>query len=168
VAAFFVLALPAIVFLARRYRVPKAARTLRVQRKLADDHQRRLRIANATCAIIVPLTAALVVAMDIYHGGRFAAFGDLFMPFDFSFIALIGLFGVLRGPVEGDEWTRALRAKATRIGFIVVIVGFCGVYLLAFLHPEWTRLAIPVVIALALMSASITFLIADWRAGREG
>jgi hypothetical protein len=162
-----ILALPAIVFLARRYRIPKAARMARVQRKLADDHHRRLRIANATCAIIVPLTAAMVIAMDIYHGGQFAVPGDLFLPFEFAFIALIGLFGVLRGPAEGDEWTRALRATATRIGFIVAIIGFCGVYLLAFLRPEWTRLAIPVVIALTLMSASITFLIADWRAGRE-
>jgi len=165
-AAVLVVALPAIVFLARRYRIPQAARTPRVQRKLADDHQRRLRIANATCTIIVPLTAVLVIAMEFHHGGRFAIPGDMFLPFEFVFIALIGLFGVLRGPAAADEWTGVLRAKATRTGFIVAIAGFSAVYLLAFFRPEWVRLAIPVAIALALTSASITFLIADWRAGR--
>lgn len=160
-------ALPAMAVVIRRLKVPKAASAPRIQRKLVEDHQRRLRIANATCAIIVPLTAAMAIAIDIHHGGRVTLPGGLLLPCEFVFVTLIGLFGVLRGPSQGDERTRQLRTKATRAGFIVAVIGLGAVYLFAFFRPDLVRLAIPAAMALALASASLTFLIADWRASRE-
>ena len=101
-AAVLVVALPAIVFLARRYRIPKAARVPRVQRKLADDHQRRLRIANATGAIIVPLTAALVIGSSAGQSvwlGSFKKWSNVYAKTSSSVRAFAGV-----SPVKFCGW----------------------------------------------------------------
>lgn len=167
-AATLLLASPAIIFLARRYRVPKAARRGGVQRKLVDDHQRRGRIAMWRVTILVPLMAVMAIGMDIHKGGRFNLPSDLYLPFDLTLIALLGSFGILRGPAASDELTQALRANAAKLGFVIAIAGLCAVYALMFYRPDWARLAVPCVVALSIVSSAIHYLIADWRAGQEG
>lgn len=170
ILTIFLLSIPFIVPLYPLFRrtttAPRDASAPRIQRRLIEDNQRRARIALAYVVAVLPLSAALVVWQTLTHPLPISAPAGWFHPGGFLMMVLIGVFVLLKGPGDADEISRSLRAGAAKLGFVIALPAFAGVYMLSLADIGWARMAAPIAIAATLMIPGLYFLIADWRAGR--
>jgi hypothetical protein len=169
------------IWIRRRNAVPPEAQSERILRRQIDEYQKRERlllimfslIALLWCIGPVNIGRSMANSHLPQNMASLAAFMRWFMPAVFvccTFLtALILSFGQgfagKRAHVLNDELTRALRARATRIGYLIAFPGLGAAYLVALYRPEWSTLVLPPVIAAAIALPSLYFVFVEWRAG---
>lgn len=141
----------------------------RIQRKMTEDRQRRSRIStiyNAT--VLLPMAALAVFSQRSGHSSGTDLDGWL-IPGLFVLmccVALLSIGGAQR-IASSDDVARDLWRRATQLGFMLSVPGMGLIYLLSLYRPGWVPLAVPFLIAVTVAVPLFTFLILDWRAGRE-
>ena len=155
-------------------RPPKEAMSERILRKQIDDHQKRWRFLYILIAIMAIVLGTLPLSPHFRSPG---VNSTLWLPHaSFVFVALMSALIICFGPgflnasfrnAMNDELTRALRARASRLGFLIAVAGMGASYLVALYKPEWSVFVLSPVIAAAIAVPALYFVILDWRAGRN-
>lgn len=135
--------------------------------RLVDVREKRGRLAIKLFLFVVPVDAILTTWMDIDKGGQYRQFGDFWYPLNLTLFSLLAVWMLLKQPDTSDEWSRALRSRAARTGFVAAVIGACAIYCLSLVDAGWARIAAPGTIAAAVELALLHYLIAYWWAGRE-
>ncbi len=60
-----------------------------------------------------------------------------------------------------DELTQALRGRAMTLGFVVLLAGVSGVYLLGLWRPDWAMIAFPFALAAGAVTPALRFALLD-------
>lgn len=155
-------------------RPPKEAMSERILRKQIDDHQKRSRILY----ILIPVMAIEFGMLPLFPHFRNPGVNSALwlMHASFVFWALMSALIICFGPgflkaafrnAVTDELTRSLRARASRLGFLIAVAGLGAAYLAALYKPEWSVFVLPPVIAAVIAVPALYFVILDWRAGRN-
>ncbi len=155
-----------------------AARTRSEQKRLEaretrrDRHQRRRRTQMAT----LPFGGVGVVVLSMLALSRIVQgegdAGDLMWAGLLPLFAWIVPLMVLGWDREGqrdrkwleDELTREWRGRALSLGFLVLMGGMSGLYLVGLYRPEWMMIGFPLVLAGAAASVGLRFAWLDSRA----
>lgn len=141
-------------------------------RQHIDEHHRRWRFLTCallcfalngtlwTSEIVAPLKPAAVMRLGAH----------VFM---LLMLALLVCFGpgflrkVYRETLN-DELTRALRARALRLGYLTAIVVLAASFLLTVYNPVITTAVMSWGLFSTIAVPALYFVILDWRAGRDG
>jgi hypothetical protein len=94
-------------------------------------------------------------------------------------IGMIGLFSVLMmvGPgwfsrelhaILNDDFIRDLRARAMRLGYLTMMVAVTAALLTAIWRPDFALPALAWALYAGFAIPTLYYIIADWRAGRDG
>jgi len=172
------LALVIILLIVTAFRIfarpPKEAMSKRILRKQIDDHQKRSRIFYILIAVMALELGTLPLFPHFRNPG---VNSTLWLPHaSFVFVALMSALILCFGPgflkaafrnAVNDELTRALRARAIRLGFLIAVAGLGASYLAALYKPEWNVFVLSPVIASVIAVPALYFVILDWRAGRN-
>lgn len=60
-----------------------------------------------------------------------------------------------------DELTQALRGRAMTLGYVVLLAGVSGVYLLGLWRPDWAMMAFPFALAIGAVTPALRFALLD-------
>ena len=131
------------------------------------QHQRRRLLFGLPVAIPALLWLILPSIWRMANGE--ATSRDWMFPVVFALVAwmapvaLMGWDGQSRRDRKylEDELTQALRGRATALGFIVLLAGLTGVYLLGLWSPAWAMVAMPVVLITGALAPGIRFALLD-------
>jgi hypothetical protein len=135
-----------------------------------QTQQRRMLIAITT---LVTGFGAMVI-MQPFHN---AANMELDFSIEFALLAVasaaVATFGVgfLRRRYRlaaNDELVRALRARATQIGYILAMTGLSAAYLLDLTRSDLMIVALPAVLLIGVVAPSLYFLVAERNANVDG
>lgn len=163
-----------IVFLIYRRRLAPSSESLRpgVQRRLVDDYTRRQR---TTLAGLIPLTLYLAYTQRNVLAEPFAdawftqsAFVLYMMMVALALTLGVGFLSRRFRAANNDELSRALRASATRIGYLLAVAAMGAIYILYRFTPQSLGLAIPYLMAGVFIVPAIYLLRADRQASRDG
>ena len=155
-------------------RPPKEAISERILRKQIDDHQKRSRFFYILIAVMALEFAALPGIPFVQSPGSNSTLWLINGSFIFAIMgaALLICFGSgflsasFRNALN-DELTRALRARAIRLGYLIAVAGLGAAYLAALYKPEWSVFVLSPVIAAVIAIPALYFVFLDWRAGRN-
>jgi hypothetical protein len=70
--------------------------------------------------------------------------------------------------LPNDEFDRALRARTTRFGYILVMLLLAGALPVALWRPDWALTAIACALYAGFAAPALYYIIGDWRASRGG
>ena len=160
-----------IIFMIYRVRFAPTPGAMRpgVQRRLVDDITRRQRWL---IAVFIPLTLILALNQRAPHGP-----GDWYGPSIFVGYMLLAALMLVLGPgflnrryraANADEMSRALRGRATGIGYVVAMAALSALYLAHLFAPQAQGLAILLAMSATFIVPALYYIIADWRAGHDG
>ncbi len=155
-----------------RFRPDPAIERPGVERMLVDDYTKRQR-----WTLLIVIASALVLALNqpqvpTGHGPH-----DWYTQGVFVFLMLIAALTLVLGPgflnrryraANADELSRALRARATAFGYFCAMTALCADYVIYQVAPPMLAPAIPLSMAAAFVLPALYYVIADWRAGRDG
>jgi hypothetical protein len=152
----------------------------KILRKTIDDQHRRWRWIYIFIFILVGGLAAMITgsvlllaAHPLARPGSMA--GILIM--DLACFAIMAALQVCFGPgflrrasrrALNDEHTSALQHSAAMFGYPLCVILMCAVLVVMALRPQWGLVIMPGIIAVAVISPGLYFLIRQWRAGRDG
>lgn len=143
-----------------------------VQRRLVDDVTRRQRW---TIAVFVPLTLILAVnqftrtdlhSPDNWYGP--ATFVGYMLMAALMLVLGAGFLSRRYRAANADEMSRALRGRATGVGYVVAMAAMGAIYLVHLFAPPAEGLAILLAMSAAFIVPALYYVIADWWAGRDG
>jgi hypothetical protein len=143
-----------------------------VQRRLVDDYTKRQR-----WTLVVAIPGALLLALNqppatAGHGPE-----DWFTQSVFVFIMLMLALMLVLGPgflsrrfraANADELSRALRARASALGYVCAMLALSADYLISQLAPPMLASALPLSMAAVFVIPALYYVIADWQASRDG
>jgi hypothetical protein len=151
-------------------------------RRTIDDQHRRWRWIYIFIFILVGCLAAMITgsvllpaAHPLARPGSMA--GMLVTVVDLACFAIVAALQVCFGPgflrgthrrALNDEHTRALQQSAALFGYLLCVILMCAVLVVMALRPQWGLVIMPGIIAVAVISPGLYFLIRQWRAGRDG
>jgi hypothetical protein len=135
-----------------------------------QTQQRRILIA---ITILVAGFGLMAIFHPVFHGGavsRDFSIEFALLAFMTAAVATFGVGFLRRGcrTASNDELARALRARATQIGYILAMLGLSAGYMLSIFRPDLTIVALPVALLVGVIAPAGYFLIADWRMNSDG
>jgi heme/copper-type cytochrome/quinol oxidase subunit 2 len=163
--------------IAWRYRLPKEARSERILRKDIDTYHKYWRFSYLAGAFVLFLCAIALQQTMSDFGGADAAFTARLLVSSFAFLAVVTALVVCFGPgfvsaryrrALADEVTRALRARAAMIGYLIAVFGLAALLIAQQYGMTRAVSALPLVIAAACGLPAVLYVFLEWRAGRHG
>lgn len=169
-----------VLVMMARHRVPSIDEmNPRLARRRIDAHQRRWRWAILGNVFIglsfafnqshaLPTFAELDDSMRLALGLAFGLFPLLLV----AILTIgprwqnIGRPGI--GTLMDDEFTVALRARTMRVGYVFAMILLAAVLVVALWVPAWTPTALCWALFAGAAVPSLYYVVADWRASRDG
>lgn len=156
-----------------RYWPSKAERSARIVRKDIDGQLRQWRWSLPLLTVVMCLNA-LNLVHSIARGASSLSVAILAGSIAFLAIAMAGVvvFGpgcALKSYREGlaDEWVKALRAQAARIGFLTMTTAVAAALVVLCLKPAWGVAALAAALCVGVATPIFAFTIMEIRADRK-
>jgi len=137
----------------------------------------RMQNGLARWLFITPLCAvAGVFALPALIGQILAGHAPLIvwvmtpaLTFAYPYMILASLLTRNRiGRALDDELTRALRAQAFTVGFVVAMIALAGLFWLGLYRPAWMVEGLPAALLICATVPAWTYAFLNWRAERDG
>ncbi len=148
----------------------------RILRRRIDAHHRYWRWTLLSC-IFTSFWSAMSLGHAFAHVGpdnRFWALlaGAMFIPVIalFSAMLIVGPGWISRDMhrILNDDFIRALRGRAERLGYAALMIAVAGALLVAIWRPALTLPVLSWALYAGFAIPALYYVIADWRAGRDG
>jgi len=163
--------------LGRRYQPEAYLESMepRILRRRIDAHHRYWRWTLVTCLFSASCTTLSFsrtlanIARPNQTWAFFMAGTIIFTIALFSTIVMIGpgWFSRDMHAILNDDFIRALRGRAERLGYVTLMIALAGVLIVAIWRPTLTLPALCWALYAGFAIPALYYVIADWRAGRE-
>ncbi|GAA0532428.1 uncharacterized membrane protein (DUF485 family) [Rhizomicrobium palustre] len=156
----------AILLYRRRFRAAPEKLSPNVEGRLIEHYARRQRW-SVLFVIAMTLTLLAETATTAPWSDR-ALFASTILIAALSLVLGPGFLDRHYRAANNDELSRALRARAAAIGYLVAAAALVTNYLVQALAPAVLPLAMRLSLAAIVIIPTLYYLIADWRASRDG
>lgn len=177
--ALVVLFVITFVGIAKYYKPPPEIANPRIVRRQIDVHHRRWRIilgVNLFTTFVCVFNLSRVLPSPAAVGSMWplaVGFCVALLPILFAFVLSVGpgWQGMAEpglSEILDDEFVRNLRARTMRFGYVLLMVLMGAVLLTGIVNPALTLPALCWALFAGFAVPTLYYIVADWRAGREG